>query len=173
MPKRFMFDSNVADALLADEALRVAVHSLMAAGVVGAAKTLVQDEEHAATPNPERRAALADIFSGLEVVAPSVFVLDRPNIDCARFGGPDEHAIYDRVWAGKSTDAEDGIIAATAHSTCDVLVTEDRKLATRVADVSRTLAWPVEVWNVNRFRTFVADEMNRTQLSAALGGNKD
>src|ERR1019366_6848855 len=125
MAPKLMLDSHVADALLAEPTLKAKLDALQAAGVIELVKTYVQDAEHDATPEatkPGRAQALRSAFSKVDETAQTLFVLDRPNLDVALFGGPDEHALYDDVHQDNAKYIDDGIIAATALTTCNVLV---------------------------------------------------
>jgi hypothetical protein len=160
MAPKLMLDSHVADALLAEPTLKAKLDALQAAGVIELVKTYVQDAEHDATPEatkPARAQALRSAFSTVDETAPTLFVLDRPNLDVALFGGPDEHGLYDDVHQENAKYIDDGIIAATALTTCDVLVTDDQRLHRKVRASGAKLA----VWSLTDLTTFADTEHSK------------
>jgi rRNA-processing protein FCF1 len=144
-----MLDSNVADLLIGDPVLRARVQSLEARAIIRLVKTHVQDDEHANTPDAARRQCLFDAFEGAEKRNPHVFALDQANLDNARFAGPKEGALYDAVYAKNPRHTRDGIIAATAVAECDVLVTNDGRMAKKAQKAG------IKVWSPQDFKAFV------------------
>jgi hypothetical protein len=151
-PLALMLDSNIADMLVADPALSARVQSLADRSVIRLVKTFMQNEEHTATPDPEHRRALVGAFAKVEQVDPGVFVLDTPNLDHARFAGPDGEALYEAVHHENPRHLPDGIIAATALAECDVLVTKDGRMTTKARAAGLT------VWTPQDFIAFVERE---------------
>jgi predicted nucleic acid-binding protein len=127
-----MVDTNVFDAVADDEALRAVVLQAIAQKRLRLVTTPVQEEQLAAVPDPRRRKALRRLPREVVPAPP------RPGDD------------YAAVWAGQPKHVADAVIADTARARCDVLVTEDKRLAQRAAE--RGLA----VWDVDRLARSLA-----------------
>lgn len=151
---KYMFDTNVFNRVLDGV---ISLQTLT--GRVVAYATHIQRDEINNTTNPDRRAALAQVFR--EVVTESLptdsFVLDASRLDEARLGGervvPTESAVYgvsrygqakygaednlytalkgrlDKINRNKPNNVQDALIAETSIKGGHVLVTDDTDLA--------------------------------------------
>src|SRR5215218_6101247 len=117
-----MVDSMIFDSLVAGGDTAEAVLGAIRDGRLKLRTTHVQEDQLAAILDEAKRSAIAAIPR--EVVPSSVFVLGVSRLGEARLGAGDD---YEAIRRG-SKDIEDAIIAATAVSEADVLVTEDKRL---------------------------------------------
>jgi predicted nucleic acid-binding protein len=111
-----MIDTNVFDRLVDDAAALEAVAQAVRDRRLALFTTPVQEAQVAAVPDPVRRKRLQRVPR--EVVPPA----------------PAVGAEFAAVQAGRTKHTADAVIAETARTRCDVLVTEDARLAERAGD---------------------------------------
>jgi len=127
MTKTVLLDGNIYNRLDTDPGTRSKLQQLIAAGAVRVIATPVLVDELTASP-----------FGGLpnwfpvEVEAESTSVLGYARLGMARLGEGD---IYTKH-RGDSRKIPDAIIADSAHSLADVLVSDDRRCRQRLAYLS-------------------------------------
>lgn len=127
MPKTLFLDGNIYNRLEADVSGRSRLVRLIALGAVRVIATPVLVDALASSP-----------FGGLPgwfpiaVEAESVFALGHARLGMARLGGGEIYTGH-RGESGKIVDA---IIADSAHSLADVLVSDDQRCRKRLAEAS-------------------------------------
>lgn len=126
MPKRLMLDTNVYDLIVARRGFVERLNRAVENGEVEILRTRVQEEEIARIPDGAKRAAMRSVRGR------TVAVSDTPWREMPKGHAP----------------SEDALIVATAEESAEVLVTEDKDLATRATEDGR-----LEVW---RFKDLVA-----------------
>jgi hypothetical protein len=120
----------------------------------------VQEDELAATPDVARREALLNVVPR-ERVPTSVAVWDVSRWGEAELGDGSD---YEAVRGESRQRYRDAIIAATAESKAQVLVTEDQDLASRSRDRLR-----VTVWDADRLVAFASSDEGAPEAPGPLG----
>lgn len=126
MPKILLLDGNIYNRLDADVSTRSRLKSLIARGVVRVIATPMLVDELGPSPF----CGLPDWFS-IEVRFESVFALDYAKLDTASLGDGDAY----RRHRGQSNKVADAVIADSAASLADVLVSDDGRCRKRLADI--------------------------------------
>lgn len=126
MPKRLMLDTNVYDLIVARRGFVERLNRAVENGEIEILRTRVQEEEIARIPDGAKRAAMRSVRGR------TVAVSDTPWREMPKGRAP----------------SEDALIVATAEESAEVLVTEDKDLATRAKEGGR-----LDVW---RFKDLVA-----------------
>lgn len=150
-PNRFLVDSNVLDAIIDDGALPL-VRRLHERGALELLVTHVQEDELAAVPAP-RRALLAAVPRTL--IPTHGLILDVSRLDQARLGS---EGVIEALRAARRGGTPDALIGATAEGEGLALVTDDRRLRTRVR---AELSVPVFDWAALRAALVRLDEEAR------------
>jgi predicted nucleic acid-binding protein len=148
MIKTLMFDTNIYDLIIARRGFTERLSRLVAAGTIDIVRTHVQEDEIGRIPDMAKRARMSKIPGRKISTSGAAWGISR--WDEARWGGSGNIKFGDVVRANPS-HSEDALIAMTADSDADVLVTEDKKLRVRVTARTSDL----EVWNFDQLVHFV------------------
>ncbi len=150
-----MFDSNIYDKVIANEALFVQLRSLIDSNQLEIVSTHIQlDELGRIENNAKRESALAVPST---IVPTMGFVLDVSRLDMACLdGGNPEIIEYEQIQKGNLKHVEDALIALTAHHEADVLVTEDNKLINKIKATKTKLT----LWKFEEFKSFLDSVKN-------------
>ncbi len=119
MPKRLMLDTNVYDLIVARRGFVERLNRAVENGEIEILRTRVQEEEIARIPDGVKRAAMRSVRGR------TVAVSDTPWREMPKGRAP----------------SEDALIVATAEESAEVLVTEDKDLATRAKEGGRLEVW--------------------------------
>jgi hypothetical protein len=139
-----MCDANIYDKIVGDdEVLRRLDRDDCPVRIVA---THVQDDEHAQIPDEQKRQAF--VRSPRRRVPTADFVIGFSRLDQARLGGGAAHDVV-QGQAKPGKHSRDGLIAGTAATDADVLVTEDGRLRRRAQEAG------VAVWAWEEFRDAV------------------
>ncbi len=135
--RKIMLDSNAYDVVAADTTLKADIEALQTEGKLEAIHTHVEDGELALIPFDRDIGQAAAIRR--RPVGTGVLLLDRGILDVDRFGTPESDALFEALQTGNPKHVEDGMIASTALMEGATLVTNDRRLANRLADLAPDL----------------------------------
>jgi hypothetical protein len=134
-----MLDSMIFDCLIADEAAAMLVRQAVTSGHLQILITHIQEDQHAAIPDAEKLAKLAEARRELnvEVIATHGAVYGVSRYGRARYTDEGDRLgqVLNQVQVGNTKHAPDALIAATAAGDVDVLVTEDGLLRRRMQRV--------------------------------------
>lgn len=146
-----MFDSNIYDKVIADEALFSQLRSLVDSNQLEIVSTHVQLDELGKIEDDAKRESALAVPS---TIVPSMgFVLDVSRLDMACLDGGDPGIIeYEQIQKGNPKHIEDALIALTAHHEAAVLVTEDNNLTNKIKATKTTLT----LWKFEEFKSFVS-----------------
>lgn len=126
----FMLDTNIFDKIIGNEGLKTRIMELKNKGQVAILTTHIQIDELSATSDVVKRERLLEWANEICEFIPTMgFVLDVSRVGMARLS--DGEGI-ERIRQGNSRRTQDALIAATASSDANFLVTEDHSFATRV-----------------------------------------
>src|SRR5665213_2865173 len=142
MPTTVLLDGNIYDRLAADLQVRLRLGRLIGLGIVRVIATPVLVDELAASPFK----GFPDWFP-VEVEAESVFVWGHARWGMARYSEGQTYTEH----RGQSNKIVDAIIADSANSLADVLVSDDRRCRTRLA----SLGGQCSVMNFEQFRAWL------------------
>jgi hypothetical protein len=148
---RLVLDSNIFDLL--DEDLVELLNRATNDRKLTLITTHVQPDQLEATPDLRKNQFLSEVFRRLIMtrLPTSGAAWDASKWDQAKWGDGTGDLKFDAVQGGNPVHAPDALIAITAASDADVLVTEDKKLTARVAAAGSKL----QVWSFARFGQFV------------------
>lgn len=125
----FMLDTNIFDKIIGNEGLKTQIMELKNKRQVAILTTHIQIDELSATSDVVRRKRLLECASEICEFIPTMgFVLDVSRLDMARLSNGGE---IERIRQGNSRRTQDALIAATASSGANFLITEDHSFATR------------------------------------------
>jgi hypothetical protein len=146
-----MIDSMIYDRIVAASGMVAALRRLIDARRLDVVVCHVQEDEVAATPDEARRRALTNVPVSKKVRS-SVFVLDVSRLGEARLGAPQQGDLDYEILAGPNRrHAQDAVIALTALNEAEVLVTDERRLRSQLADKN------LPVWTFAEFHEWVVD----------------
>jgi predicted nucleic acid-binding protein len=147
---RIMLDSNVHDEVIAVPGFVDRMRVAIATGHIEIVTTHIQKDELARIPDPFKRVATLDVPGTITSTAGAVWGVSR--WDQARYGEGTSDIKYTDIFKGNSRDIEDALIAITAASEADVLVTQEKKtLVNRILVAGSKLA----VWDFERLRRYI------------------
>jgi hypothetical protein len=139
---RLMFDTNGYGALAADPQGFAKLRALVDRSDVEVFVTHVQEDELSAMSDVPKRKALLSICRTLGTKIPTDgAVWDVSNWNEAKWGPGSGDVRSEHVQSGSSNRGEDELIAATASSEVDVLVTDDERLRHRIVSQGSTVAF--------------------------------
>lgn len=147
---KFMLDTNIFDAIIAEPGMVDRLNKLSEAGKVILLTTHIQEDELAAIPDPPKRAEIAKIVRRCTTTDGAVFGVSRYGM--ATFGGQGESgcSINDvRTVSGGHTN--DALIATSASRDADVLVTNEDRLPKRLTATSAKC----KVWDFAQFKAHI------------------
>ncbi len=120
--RRVMLDTMEYDKLVsAPESYHILLR-LLSSGRIELLSTHIQRDQIVAMPDNDKKARLQTILGQARMIETRGIVYDVSRYDEARFGSDEDHNLIDGV-----KDVEDGLIAATASSDADTLVTDDER----------------------------------------------
>jgi hypothetical protein len=125
--QKIMLDANEYDKLLEHPDSYDKLLGLLAEGKIELLSTHIQRDEILATPDPAKKARLEALLTHVRMIETRGVVVDLSRVGLARLGSDEEHRIIYHVRHRK-----DGLIAATATSDADTLVTDDKRFAKRL-----------------------------------------
>lgn len=140
-----MIDTNIFDRIVVTEAVATKLQYMVKQGLVNIITTHIQEDELTQLSDAEKRKRIASIPR--EVIPTSAFVLGKSRLGMARLGGNG----IEEIRQGNLRHTNNALIAATAHGYADVLVTEDKTLASRV----RAKQFNVAVWDYQQFFQYI------------------
>ena len=150
--RRIAIDTHVVDFLLARTDLRVALTEHGARGALTIIANHVVEDQLAATPDADKRAALLALYGALpqERYDTAGFIMDISRLDRAAL--EDEGAVpLDALSTRQRGRWHDALIGATAAAHADVLVTDDQDLAAKMRRSGVTCT----VWSIEEFARFL------------------
>jgi len=147
-PRRVVLDSQIYDLIVAVTGLANRLAVLRDAGALVILQTHVERDELSAMPDKEKRVAVLAV--PVTLVSTSGAVWGVSKFGEATWGGGEGDVKIDDVRSDASNHVRDALIAATAAAAADALVTEDKRLASRVRAAA---AFPV--WNFAEFLALV------------------
>jgi hypothetical protein len=147
---RIMLDSNVHDSIAADLAVLEAIRKRIEDGQLTLVSTHIQRDELSRAPEPKRTALLA-IYDLTQTIPTTGAMFDVSHFDEASWGTDEASASAVLLMAGNLKHAEDALIAATASTEADALVTHETRLASKI----ERAGFPGEVWSWDRFVAWV------------------
>jgi hypothetical protein len=149
---KVMLDSNVHDEVIAVPGFSDRLRRAIVAGDIQIVTTHVQRDELERIADPVKRAAALDVPGAVTATAGAVWSVSR--CDQAKYGEGDGDIKYAEIFKGNPRDIEDALIAITAASEVDVLVTQEKtKLPSRILATGSKL----KVWDFDRLRRYVDD----------------
>jgi predicted nucleic acid-binding protein len=126
--KKVMLDTNEYDKLLGHSESYGRLLQLLAEGKIELISTHIQrDEIMAITDDDTKKARLEAILSHARMIPTRGAAYGVSRYGLATYGRDEDHRIMDKV-----RDVKDGLIAATASSDADTLVTNDKDFANRL-----------------------------------------
>ena len=148
--KKIMIDTNIVDCIVAEEGLSGRLQNLHHSGRLTILTTHIQQDEIGETPDTkqEHRKKLQEAIAKIapQVVPTKGFVLGRSRLGLAALGDGES---IDRFRKGNIEHTEDALIASTAETKADVLVTENTKHFKRSR--IKALGFQFELWDFKRF----------------------
>lgn len=147
-----MLDSNVYDEVIAVSGFADRLRAAIETGHIDIVTTPIQRDELGRIPDPAKRAATLDVPGTVISTAGAVWGVSR--FDQARYGKGDGDIVYTDIFKGNPRDIEDALIAITAASEADVLVTQEKgKLPKRILAARSKLT----VWDFAQLRRYIDD----------------
>ena len=146
---RVMVDTNVYDAAVHNSELGSLIRALQGIGRIAVSTTRIQHEELQEIP-PERDVGQASAVQ-TEQLPVGVFVLDYGILNDDHLGSEKADALFDRMRTESASNIEDAMIAATAATHADILVTDDRRFRKRFAGLSTA----TKAMSTSEFHTFL------------------
>jgi predicted nucleic acid-binding protein len=125
--QKIMLDTMEYDKLLATLDSYHRLLRLLSSGRIELLTTHIQRDQIRAAPDHPKKASLLEIFAKARIIGTRGIVFDVSRFDQAKFGSDEDHDIIKRA-----KDAKDGLIAATASSGADTLVTDDKNFTKRL-----------------------------------------
>ena len=148
---RALLDSMIFDEIVADAQFKADVLKAIGAGDLVIVTTHIQQDQLASIPDQAKRVAIASIPR--TALPTGAVVWDSSRWDEAKFDDGVGPVKLGQIFRGNVRDIPDALIATTLDS-ADVLVTEDKKLAKRVA-----VASPKLHWSLSQFKAFVGSKV--------------
>jgi predicted nucleic acid-binding protein len=136
--QRIMLDTNEYDKLLAAPHVYDRLLALLAEGKIELLATHIQKDEIMAVEDTIKKARLQALLSRARMIATRGSVFGVSRFDQSRFGRDEdhkliEHKLIEHIRRSRwDRDTEDALIAATAATDADVLVTDDESLMRRL-----------------------------------------
>ena len=131
--QRIMLDTNEYDKLLVAPHAYDRLLALLAEGKIELLATHIQKDEIMAVEDAIKKARLQAVLSRARMIATRGIVLDVSRFDQSRFGNDEDHKLIEHIRGSRrDRDTEDALIAATAATDADVLVTDDESLMRRL-----------------------------------------
>lgn len=149
---RIMLDSNVYDEVIAVPRFTDRLRAAIASGDIQIVTTHVQRDELSEIRDPVKLAATLDVPGTVTATAGAAWNVSQ--WDQARWDEGTGDIVYTDIFKSNPRDIEDALIAITAASEADVLVTQEKTLPKRIAATGSKLV----VWNFDRLKRFV-DEL--------------
>jgi predicted nucleic acid-binding protein len=132
-----MFDTMEYDKLLENQATYEKLLHLITYRRIELLTTHIQRDEIMATPDEAKRTKLMRLFTTAHLIATRGIIFGTSRFGEARFGRDEDHKVIDDIRGNSwDKDTEDSLIAATASSDADTLVTDDRPFMRRLRDAN-------------------------------------
>ncbi len=147
---RIMLDSNIHDLIVANPAACDAVKRSIEDGRLKLVSTHVQHDELKRAPEP-KRTTLLEIYDLAELRPTNGAVFDVSRWDQCQFGTDEENGSINVLMGGNPKHAEDALIAATASSEADALVTNETRLASKI----KRAGFSADVWSWSEFASWL------------------
>jgi predicted nucleic acid-binding protein len=144
-----MLDTNCYDEILRRDGLLNRLNHLTAAEKITILQTHIQEDELSAVPDIEKRERLLDVYRQLaaERIPTDGAAWDVSKWGQATYGGGTGEIQFGDIRRTNPRDARDALIATTASSQADILVTGDSELTKRIRAKNPNL----KVWTFASF----------------------
>jgi len=149
MPLRIMLDSMIYDEIVAKEGFSRLLEDVVKCGHVVILNTHIQDDQLSEIRKECKREAVAKVPGHKIPTSAAIWGVSKWDEACWGDGAGDIK-ISD-VQRGNPKHSEDALIAVTAASHADVLVTHDTRFSSRVGATNSKL----KVWNFQEFCSFI------------------
>ena len=154
---RFMLDSHIFDAIVAEPAFIERLNSLTANGTITLLTTPIQERELVAIPDQVKKSRIAEVKREVVKTAGGIWGIGQKWGEGIWGDGTEQLRISEIRSKGTTTrtnSARDAVIAATAARDADVLVTDETEFPfkSRMAKGKTNC----QVWTFYEFKTYLA-----------------
>lgn len=150
---KFMLDSNIFDAVIAEADMADRLNALSEKGGLTLLTTHIQEDELAKIPDLKKRSAISKIRRTRVTTAGAV--LDVSKLDMCTLGdGSESGCGIGDIQSPSRNHVHDALIATTASRDVDVLVTQDQRFRSRIEQSKAKC----QVWDFKQFKAYVYQE---------------
>lgn len=152
MMKTFMLDSMIFDKIIDNEKLKIKILGLKHRNQIRILITHIQNDQLNKTPDVKKRGKLRDCADEIcETIPTCGLVWGTSKWGGARWGSERDNEDFEKIQRGNQSHTADALIAVSAQSDADILVTEDGTLTLRFINQKTNK----EVWNYQRFLEYI------------------